>query len=111
MAVKILIKRKVPREKGVTLLNLITELRSRATVQPGYISGETMRSTERPDEYLVISTWQSIDDWKAWAASRERAEIQSRIDAILGEPTHYEIYDYPERSPASLRAYKGWEGG
>jgi heme-degrading monooxygenase HmoA len=111
MAVKIFIKRKVPREKGMALLNLITELRTRATVQPGYVSGETMRSTDRPDEYLVISTWQSIDDWKAWAASRERAEIQSRIDAILGEPTQYEIYDYPEKSPASLRAYKGWEGG
>jgi heme-degrading monooxygenase HmoA len=111
MAVKILIKRKVPREKGVALLNLITELRGRATVQPGYISGETMRSTEKPDEYLVISTWQSADDWKAWEASEERKTIQSKIDAILGEPTQYEIYDYPEKSPASLRAYKGWEGG
>jgi heme-degrading monooxygenase HmoA len=111
MAVKILIKRKVPREKGVDLLNLITELRARATAQPGYISGETLRSMERPDEYLVISTWQGADDWKAWASSKERAQIESRIDAILGEPTRYEVYDYPEKSPATLRAYKGWEGG
>jgi len=65
MAVKILIKRKVPREKGMALLNLISELRVRAVAQPGYISGETMRSIDRPDEYLVISTWQGIDDWKA----------------------------------------------
>lgn len=111
MAVKILIKRKVPREKGVELLNLITELRSQASVQPGYISGETLRSMEKPDEYLVISTWQSVDDWKAWASSKERSQVESRVQAILGEPTQYEIYHYPERSHASLRAYKGWEGG
>jgi heme-degrading monooxygenase HmoA len=107
MAVKILIKRKVPREKGVQLLNLINELRARATAQPGYVSGETLRSVERPDEYLVISTWQSAEDWKDWASSKEREKIQSRIDAILGEPTRYEIYDYPQKTPATLRAYKG----
>lgn len=111
MAVKILIKRKVPREKGMALLNLIGELRLRAAAQPGYISGETMRSIDRPDEYLVISTWLGIDDWKAWAASKERAEIQSKIDEIIGEPTQYEAYDYPEKSAASLRSFKGWEGG
>lgn len=105
MAVKILIKRKVPREKGGELLNLITELRSQASVQPGYISGETLKSMDQPDEYLVISTWQSVDDGKAWVSSKERSQVESKVQAIVGEPTRYEIYHYPEKIHASLRAY------
>ncbi len=92
MAVKIIIKRKVP--KGKELLPLLLELRSLAMVQPGYISGETWRNAEDPEDYLVIGTWKSIDDWKAWAASKERAEVQDKVDALLGEETQYSIYFY-----------------
>jgi heme-degrading monooxygenase HmoA len=47
-----------------------------------------------PGEYLVISTWQSIDDWREWVVSRERIEIQNEIDAKIGEDSIYEIYQY-----------------
>jgi len=94
MAVKIIIKRRVSKEKESELLPLLVQLRSRATAQPGYISGETMRNVDYPEEYLVISTWQSVDVWKAWESNRERAEIQDRIDALLGEKTDYSIYFY-----------------
>ncbi len=94
MAVKIIIKRKVPKGKEIQLLPLLSELRSLAIVQPGYISGETWRNTEDPEDYLVIGTWKSIDDWKAWAGSKQRAEVQDKIDALLGEKTQYSIYFY-----------------
>ena len=38
MAVKVLIRRKVEKEKEEELFQLITQLRSLATKQPGYIS-------------------------------------------------------------------------
>ena len=94
MAVKIIITRRVPKGKEAELLPLLLALRSRATVQPGYISGETLRNIDDPEEYMVISTWQSGDVWKAWAANPERAELQDKIDALLGEKTHYGIYLY-----------------
>ncbi len=59
MLVKVLIKRKVTQEKEAALLDLITQLRTLASRQPGYISGETLRSADNPEEYLVISTWQA----------------------------------------------------
>ena len=69
----------------------------------------------RQPDYLsaFAGLWatEDLDDWKAWAASKDRAEIQSKIDEIIGEPTQYEVYDYPEKSAASLRSFKGWEGG
>ena len=110
MAVRILLKRWVPVEKEKDLVGLITELRSMASRQPGYISGETMRNVKNPDEYLVISTWQGIDDWKKWFGSKERAALQDQIDRILGKKTEYEVFQYPEKS-VSLRSFKGYEGG
>ena len=38
MAVKIIIKRRVPKEKEPELMPLLVEMRSKATAQPGYIS-------------------------------------------------------------------------
>jgi heme-degrading monooxygenase HmoA len=71
---------------------LLKELRSRATVQPGYISGETLRKIDTPDEYLVISTWESVEDWSKWSTSQERKEIQGKIDTLLGGKTEHAIF-------------------
>jgi heme-degrading monooxygenase HmoA len=111
MAIRIFIRRRVPADKEEKLLELIKGLRSLAVAQPGYISGETLRSVANPDEYLVISTWQSVEDWNTWESGRERREIQDRIDALLGEKTKYEAYYHPQRSGARLSGFKGWEGG
>jgi heme-degrading monooxygenase HmoA len=94
MAVKIIIKRRVPKEKETALLPLLVEMRSKATAQPGYISGETWRNVADPEDYLVISTWQSMEVWKAWESSKERADVQQKIDALLGEKTEYGVYLY-----------------
>ena len=94
MAIKILIRRKVPKGKEAQLLPLLLDLRSRATTQPGYVSGETLRNVNDPQDYIVISTWQSVEAWKTWEASKGRVEIQNRIDTLLGEKTSYGIYFY-----------------
>jgi heme-degrading monooxygenase HmoA len=94
MAVKILIKRKVPSSLLPNLLPLLKEMRSMTMDQPGYISGETFRRVDREDENLVISTWQSVDDWRAWVMSSERRTVQEKIDSLLGSETDYEVYEY-----------------
>jgi heme-degrading monooxygenase HmoA len=94
MAVKILITRKVPQEKAREMLGLFREMRSLATAQPGYISGETLKSRDRQDVYLVISTWQGPEDWDKWLQSKQRQEIQAKIDHLLGGKTEYEVFNY-----------------
>ena len=94
MAVKILIKRKVPQDKAKAMIPLFRQMRASATNQAGYITGETLRSLENPEEFMVISTWQSSEDWKKWLQSKERNEIQSKIDQLLGGETEYDIYHY-----------------
>jgi len=94
MAVKIFIKRIVMEDKAMDLLPLFRRLRNLASHQPGYISGETLRRIDDLNEYLVISTWQSFDNWREWVVSPERIETQNEIDARLDDGTTYEIYQY-----------------
>lgn len=94
MSVKVLITRTIPQDKARDMLNLFMELRTLAIGQDGYVSGETLKSSDRPDVYLVISTWETAEDWERWLKSKQRQEIQGKIDALLGGKTEYEMFHY-----------------
>jgi len=94
MAVKILIRRHVPEEKAREIVPLVREMRSLATNHEGYISGETLRNLESPEEFMVISTWESSKDWKEWLKSEDKKKIQDKIDSLLGGKTEYGIFHY-----------------
>jgi len=94
MTVKILIKRTVSNDKEKELMPLLKELRNLGVNQPGYISGETLKNIENPNELLVISTWQSAAEWNNWVRNDQRREIQDQIDFLLQARTEYNIYDY-----------------
>jgi heme-degrading monooxygenase HmoA len=89
MAIKILIRRTIPQNKARQMIPLFRKMRTLANEQPGYITGETMRNLENPDEFMVISTWETSDDWKRWVQSDEREQIQNQIDDLLGGKTDY----------------------
>ncbi|MBM9612773.1 antibiotic biosynthesis monooxygenase [Desulfobulbus rhabdoformis] len=93
MAVKILIKRKVAKELTPQLDELLRKMRALTLAQKGYISGETFSQIDEPGVSMVISSWQSLDDWRAWTLSKERVDLQEKIDQLLGEPTRYEIFE------------------
>lgn len=94
MSVKVLIKRKVTKSKVKELKPLLVQLRSLASQQQGYISGETLKRVDNPGTYLVISRWRSMDDWSKWLISEDRMEIQDKVDLLLGGKTDFEIYEY-----------------
>lgn len=93
MPVQVIIKRKWQVDSPAELLPLLSELRSRAIKQPGYISGETLRSLDDPEEYMVVSKWETAEDWKRWMQSKERRNLQGKVDSLLGEKTFYEIFE------------------
>ena len=94
MAVKVFIKRKVPKEKERELFKCIREIRRQVPQQPGYISGEYLKSIDESNEIATISSWFSVEDWNAWFDSDNRKAIQAKIDAIPGVTTEYRIYRY-----------------
>ena len=94
MAVKIMIKRKVSGEKLAEILPYLKQLRVLAMSQDGYIGGETLKRIDDPEELLVVSTWQSMDQWNSWFVNPERNNLQEKIDLLLGSKTEYCIYSY-----------------
>ncbi len=79
---------------SLRLLAALREIRAEAMKQPGYISGETLVDAEDNTVIIVISTWQSLKDWKAWHASEARAKLDQRIQPLLVEPTRIRTYRY-----------------
>jgi len=92
--IRIHIRRKVPENKADDLKLLINRLRGVTMGTPGYIAGETLKRVDQPGESLVVTKWQSEFYWNQWLQSKERAEIQDKIDQLLDEGTQYEIYEY-----------------
>ncbi len=95
MAVEVLIRRKIKEGKAEQVSPLIVKLRSLATIQPGYISGETLSCIDPPgkNEYMVISTWRSVDDWKKWFNSTDRNALDDQIEHLSREKSEYAIYE------------------
>ncbi len=93
MSVQIMIKRRWKVDKPEKLFPLFKELHSAAKEQPGYISSETLRNLENPEKLLVISKWETADDWNKWLHDKKRREIQGKVDSLIGEKTFYEIFE------------------
>ena len=94
MAIKVFIRRKVPKDKEKELFQCIREIRKLVPQQSGYISSEYLKTIDETNEITTVSTWFSLDDWTNWLNSVERKQIQAKIDAITGIVTDYCIYRY-----------------
>ncbi len=94
MSVCVMIHRKVQgKSLADKLAPLMVQLRSQAGIQPGFITDQTFSALDADGEYLVISTWNTMEDWNRWMNSEQRMVIQRRIDSLTGEKTLYRYYE------------------
>lgn len=94
MSVCVIVRRTVKDEKiAAEIAPLIVKLRSQATIQPGYITSQAFSCLDCQGEYLVVSTWNQLEDWNKWMHSDERLVIQKQIDQLTGEKTRYRYYE------------------
>ena len=92
MPVHVVIKRKMIISHPEKLTPLLRDLSERAKLQEGYISTDTLQSIDDPGEYLVVSRWETEENWKVWFQSQERRDLQGKVDSLIGERTGYEIF-------------------
>lgn len=57
-----------------------------------YLNAQTFSCLDCEGEYLVISNWNTLEDWNRWINSEERLAIQNKVDDLLGEKTVYRYY-------------------
>lgn len=93
MPVHVIIKRKWLTGKPEKLFPLLKEMRTRAEKQPGFLSSQTLRSVDDPKYFVVIGRWESAKHWEQWLLSKERRELQCKVDSLIGEKTFYEIFE------------------
>lgn len=92
MAVHVVIKRKFQLRNPERLIPLLSELNERAKLQEGYISTDILQSIDSPEDHLVISKWETEENWKSWYQSKERRDLQGNVDSLIGERTFYEMF-------------------
>jgi len=92
MVVKVIIRRQIKEGRLEEAYKLLTRARYNASYQEGYISSETLTSIDTPNSVVVISTWESIENWKNWKNSDIRSDGESRLDEITQVPAEYEMF-------------------
>lgn len=88
--IRVIIERQVKNKER--LLPMLRELRAAAVHQPGYVTGETLVSTEDASITAVISTWHSLEQWQAWETSETRATLYELIEPLLVEEPRVRVY-------------------
>lgn len=91
MSIKVIIERKFKEAPVPENYQVINKLRRAAIQKKGYVTGETLVNFDE-NYVVVLSTWSSLDDWKAWADSRERAELENELTPYLKEPLRVNSY-------------------
>jgi heme-degrading monooxygenase HmoA len=83
MTVRVIIERQIEPGQEAKLRLLMTQSRTKAIKAKGYISGETLRALDDPTKFLILSNWNSAEDWKAWEKDPERAKLQQELQPLL----------------------------
>lgn len=56
---------------------------SQVVEAPGCIGGESLKDRANPRRRIVMSKWQSVEDWENWYQSRHRKQVLSEIMPLL----------------------------
>jgi heme oxygenase (mycobilin-producing) len=91
MSVRIIIDRKVKKGKEADFAKLLRKLRSKAIFSQGYISGEMLRERDDPQNYIVITAWDTVPDWEKYEKTPETTKIRASIEKLMVRPTKVRI--------------------
>ncbi len=93
MAVKILITRKLKAGNLQEASKMLIQARINAMAEPGYISSETLRGCNDPNEIVVVSMWEKKEDWDRYKDNASRKELEAEFSKLLDSPTVYAAYN------------------
>ena len=105
MLVKVIIKRDVAEGMEKKFFDQLKLLRFKAMDQKGYISGETLICAENTNKVVVISKWETLEDWNNWKNNEQRKEIDARLNEFQDNPTVYEPYVFSKYKVAAEQGF------
>jgi len=105
MIVKVIIKRDVTQGKEKEFFSQLKMLRFNAMDQKGYISGETLICAENTNKIVVISKWETLEDWQHWKANAKRSKMDKNLEKLQDNPTIYEPYVFSKYKFAAEQGF------
>ena len=83
---------------------------SAARKRPGWVGGQLLRQSDKPDRRVIVGTWMTRADWEAWHHDRRFAATRGRLDGLESGPAehwwHDVVLDVRKSEAASPRASK-----
>ena len=93
MTVKIFIKRTLKDDNLQKASEMLIQARTNAMDKQGYISSETLRGCDNPNEIVVVSMWEKKEDWFRYTNNTSRKELEEKFSELLEGPTVYAAYN------------------
>ncbi|MDJ0883135.1 MAG: antibiotic biosynthesis monooxygenase family protein [Desulfobacterales bacterium] len=92
MAIKVQITRNFKPGTLEQASRILIRARYQAMGMPGYIASETWSDLNDPHKVVVVSMWQSIDNWNQWQDSPQRGEFVTELGKIMLGGEHLAFY-------------------
>jgi len=71
---------------------ILMQLRSHAMQYPGFVSAENLVSEEDSSIIMIISTWETIENWRTWVRSRRTQDLFQQAQAVVAEAARVTAY-------------------
>jgi len=83
---------------------------SAAKKRPGWVGGQLLRQSDKPNRRVIVGTWRTRADWEAWHQDPQFAETRRRLDGLESRPAehwwHEVVLDVRKSAAARLSASK-----
>jgi antibiotic biosynthesis monooxygenase (ABM) superfamily enzyme len=71
---------------------ILMKIRSHAMQYPGFVSAESLVSEVDSSVVVMMSTWETIENWRIWAKSRITQDLLRQAEAFLKEKPRITAY-------------------
>jgi hypothetical protein len=89
--IRVIVERKLKKKDDIG--RLLFKLHMIAVSKRGHVSNETWIDAKNDHNVTVFSTWQRLEDWQSWEASKERFAILGEIEPLLAEEARIKVYE------------------
>ena len=79
-------------KENADIAPMLAKLQSHAMTYEGFKGAENLVSNRDPTIVAIVTTWTSIDHWKAWEQSSSRKEIIRQSASALAEELRVGVY-------------------
>ena len=85
-------------KRDADLQPVLLKLREHAMSYPGYVGAENLVSDKDSSMVAIITTWDSVEQWRDWQESRMRGEMRMRgeimkkAEPLLEEEMRVSVY-------------------